>query len=49
MSEYLAATQFPTGDRDDIIYRYTTHMQWMIDAEGMAKNATPKTFNDKMK
>ena len=49
MSEDPAATPFPTRDRDDIIDRYNTHRQWMIDCEGMEKNAMHKTFTDKMR
>ena len=48
MSEDPAATPFPTRDRDDVIDRYNTHMQWMIDSEGMENNAMHKTFTDKM-
>ena len=42
------STPFPTGDRDDLIERYNTDRQWMIDTEGMTKNAMPKAFTDKM-
>ena len=49
MSEDMAPTKFPTRYRDDTIERYNTHRQWMIYAEGMAKNAMPKTFTAKMK
>ena len=43
------ANKFLTGDRDDIIGIYNPHMQWIIDDEGMAKNAMPKIFTDNMK
>ena len=49
MSEDLAGTPFPTRDRDDLIYRYNTHRQWMTDAERTEKNAMTKKFTDKMK
>ena len=49
MSGDLVETPFTTGDRYDIIERYNTHRHYMIDAEGMEKNAMPKTFTDKMK
>ena len=49
MSEYPTATPFTTGDRDDIINRYNTHGQWMIDDDGTENNAIPKTFTDKTK
>ena len=48
MSEDPAETLSPTRDRDDFIERCNTHRKWMIDAEGMAKNAMPKTFTDNM-
>ena len=49
MIEYPAETPFPTRYRDGLIEIYNTRRQWMIYAEGMAKNAMPKTFTDKMK
>ena len=49
MSEYPAVNSFPTRERDDIIKRYNTHMQCMIDAEGMAKNTMLKNFTAMMK
>ena len=49
MSEDPVENRFPIRDRYDLVYRYKTHMKWMINAKGMMKNAMPKTFNEKMK
>ena len=48
MIEYTAETPFPTRDRYDLIYRYNTHRQWMIDDDGMTNNTMHKAFTYKM-
>ena len=47
--EYPAVNPFTNGDRVDLIDRYNTHMQWIVDTKVMAKKDMPKTSTHNMK